>query len=351
MKEYKLAEFLKAYDTILFDMDGVITSEQAYWDSAALTVYEMLYSSKYYGDNELDAKTVENNLTEIRKDIFCSDRTIRLVKNKGVNSNWDLAYVVLSAALTSDKDTSFEAVYKKIDSSGEDAFEIYDTLAECLSIKFKKDKAYFERLSTFWQEVTNCFQEWYLGDINFRNTYTSLPILSGKSGFMSAEKPLVDHDKLIKLLKLLKANGKRLGVGTGRLIAESEPVLISWGAREFFDDDALITYNDVTSAEEALAACGVNANLTKPHPFMFLKGHFGDKISIEDIVNESYDKKSLSRTLVIGDAGADLFSAKAGGFDFAAVLTGVQGKNARAFFEKENATFILNDVLELMVEK
>ncbi|MBQ4515523.1 MAG: HAD hydrolase-like protein [Clostridia bacterium] len=351
MKEYKLAEFLKAYDTILFDMDGVITSEQAYWDSAALTVYEMLYSSQYYGDKVLDAKNAEDNLSKIRKDIFCSDRTIRLVKDKGVNSNWDLAYVVLSAALISEKELSFEDVYKKIDSSGKDAFEIYDTLAELLSVKFKKEKAYFERLSTFWQEVTNCFQEWYLGDINYKNTYSSLPRLSDKSGFMSAEKPLVDHDKLICLLKLLKSDNKRLGVGTGRLRAESEPVLINWGAREFFDDDALITYNDVTSSEEELAACGLNVNLTKPHPFMFLKGHFGNEISAIDIVNENYDKESLNRTLVIGDAGADLFSARAGGFSFAAVLTGVQGQDARTFFEKENATFILNDVLELMVEK
>ena len=351
MKEYKLAEFLKAYDTILFDMDGVITSEQAYWDSAALTVYEMLYSSKYYGDNELDAKNIEDNLAKIRKDIFCSDRTIRLVKNKGVNSNWDLAYVVLAATLISGKDAKFEEIYQKIDSAGKDAFEIYDTLAELLSIKFKKEKAYFERLSTFWQEVTNCFQEWYLGDENYENTYSTLPVLSGKSGFMSDEKPLVDHNKLICLLKLLKSGGKRLGVGTGRLRAESEPVLISWGAREFFDDDSVITYNDVTSAEETLSTSGDNVNLTKPHPFMFLKGHFGNKVSVEDIVNKNYNKESISRTLVIGDAGADLFSAKAGGFDFAAVLTGVQGKDARAFFEKENATFILNDVLELMVEK
>ncbi|MBR5157415.1 MAG: HAD hydrolase-like protein, partial [Clostridia bacterium] len=162
---------------------------------------------------------------------------------------------------------------------------------------------------------------------------------------------LVDHNKLICLLKLLKSGGKRLGVGTGRLRAESEPVLISWGAREFFDDDSVITYNDVTSAEETLSTSGDNVNLTKPHPFMFLKGHFGNKVSVEDIVNKNYNKESISRTLVIGDAGADLFSAKAGGFDFAAVLTGVQGKDARAFFEKENATFILNDVLELMVEK
>ena len=38
----KLAKFLDKYDTVIFDMDGVITSEQNYWNCAALTVWEYL---------------------------------------------------------------------------------------------------------------------------------------------------------------------------------------------------------------------------------------------------------------------------------------------------------------------
>ena len=30
------------FDKIIFDMDGVITSEFIYWDAAALTIYELL---------------------------------------------------------------------------------------------------------------------------------------------------------------------------------------------------------------------------------------------------------------------------------------------------------------------
>ena len=37
------------FDKIIFDMDGVVTSEYIYWDAAALTVYELLYSHKFYG--------------------------------------------------------------------------------------------------------------------------------------------------------------------------------------------------------------------------------------------------------------------------------------------------------------
>ncbi len=34
---------------IIFDLDGVITSEEAYWDAAGLTLHEMLYSPHYWG--------------------------------------------------------------------------------------------------------------------------------------------------------------------------------------------------------------------------------------------------------------------------------------------------------------
>ena len=43
---YKPAPFLEKYDTILFDMDGVITSEEMYWKAAALIVHEFLHSKK-----------------------------------------------------------------------------------------------------------------------------------------------------------------------------------------------------------------------------------------------------------------------------------------------------------------
>jgi phosphoglycolate phosphatase-like HAD superfamily hydrolase len=34
---------------IIFDLDGVITSEEAYWDAAGLTLHELLYSPSYWG--------------------------------------------------------------------------------------------------------------------------------------------------------------------------------------------------------------------------------------------------------------------------------------------------------------
>ena len=34
---------------LIFDLDGVITSEEAYWDAAGLTLHELLYSPRYWG--------------------------------------------------------------------------------------------------------------------------------------------------------------------------------------------------------------------------------------------------------------------------------------------------------------
>ena len=35
-------------DLIVFDLDGVITSEEAYWDAAGLTLHELCYSPRYW---------------------------------------------------------------------------------------------------------------------------------------------------------------------------------------------------------------------------------------------------------------------------------------------------------------
>lgn len=82
------------FDKLIFDMDGVITSEYIYWDTAALTVYELVYSWKYYGRQEIDREWCHKNVRLLFDTIFCGGRTVRAVKRLGVNTNWDLAYLV-----------------------------------------------------------------------------------------------------------------------------------------------------------------------------------------------------------------------------------------------------------------
>lgn len=66
----KCAPFLDKYEYIIFDMDGVITSEENYWDIASLTVFELLYSSAYYGKNSFDPQDALKNVKKIRSKVF-----------------------------------------------------------------------------------------------------------------------------------------------------------------------------------------------------------------------------------------------------------------------------------------
>ncbi len=51
--------------------------------------------------------------------------------------------------------------------------------------------------------------------------------------------------------------------------------------------------------------------------------------------------------LVVGDSLADLLAARQMGCRFAAVLTGLSGKDARSEFEKHQADYILDSVLDI----
>ena len=94
------------YRKIIFDLDGVITSESAFWDSAALTVAEFM-------GFPMDTPQ------KLRETLFCHDKLIRLVKNRGVNSNWDLVYLFFCFF-----ETTPEAVYETIEKSKKLAKEL-----------------------------------------------------------------------------------------------------------------------------------------------------------------------------------------------------------------------------------
>lgn len=350
MEQFELSPILARYDTVLFDLDGVMSGEDVYWNCAALAVYEMYYGDTYYGSKQLTSQSMEADLCRIRKQIFCDDRMIRMVKDRGVNSNWDLAYVTLGGALCAGENADFEQVLRTLAEIPGDTFAFFERIAEQLSERFSAEKGYFDRLGPFWTAVKDCFQEWFLGCKIYEKVNNRPAKLDGKEGLLHGEEPIVDKEKLRTLLRLIWQSGKRVGTGTGRPLSECNGVLEQWGVKKYFTKECIISYNDVMQAEEVLAKQGIHAEFTKPHPFMFIKGHYGGEISDLDIYKGNYNKADCSHTLVVGDAGADLFAAKSAGCDFAAVLTGVQGQEARAFFEKEKADYILNNVLELMTE-
>jgi phosphoglycolate phosphatase-like HAD superfamily hydrolase len=76
-------------------------------------------------------------------------------------------------------------------------------------------------------------------------------------------------------------------------------------------------------------------------------GLLGKETSVQECLNTSLPLENAERVLVVGDSLADLLAARQLGCRFAAVLTGLSGKDARSDFEKHDAEYILDTVLDL----
>ena len=82
--------------SVLFDVDGVFLSEERCFDVSALTVYEILMDDAFLGlDPSVDFKTLtDDNIQDIRSKIFDNDKILEKLKSLGLNSNWDMLFVV-----------------------------------------------------------------------------------------------------------------------------------------------------------------------------------------------------------------------------------------------------------------
>ncbi len=88
--------------TILFDVDGVLLSEEHYFDASALTVWEMLISNNYLAlaPEKFKVDYTEAEMKEIRELVFeKGDRVLSFMKSRGLNANWDMIYLSFSHQL------------------------------------------------------------------------------------------------------------------------------------------------------------------------------------------------------------------------------------------------------------
>ena len=325
-------------EKIIFDLDGVITSEQSYWDAAALMTYELIYSRDYYGNQDIDREWCYKNLRLISDIVFCGGRTIKAVKKLGVNTNWDLAYLVFCVTeyLMPHPETFeqqlFESVCMFIDNMEITPPELYVGVEGLVATVIPKEVGFFKRNGDgLWKQLYDGFNTWYHGD----------GVIDGTKAI---EQPLLKLESIKETLQKLKDKGYKLGIGTGRPTEEALYPMRKWGLMEYFDENMCAYYNDVSNAE-SLVEKGVQ--LAKPHPFVFLKAAFGSEYSDKELLEKGVPIEKTEKCLVIGDAASDMFAAQKGGFLFGAVLTGVTGENGRAFFEENQADIILDSVLDL----
>ena len=330
---------LNNYKTIVFDLDGVITSELAYWNSAALCAFDLLASYEHYGNSGLDREWLRRQYNEVYNTVMCGGRTVKAAKRLGINTNFDLAYIVFCVSKYIDPEISsldsqhFQSVCMFIENITLSPPKLYDALSELCSQSDKSfDEHYFDRSGKFFrEELLTCFDLWYGGCDEF-------------NGISETEKLLFDDADLERMLKKLQSKGITLGIGSGRPSEEIVFPLSKSGIYKYFDKNCEVSFDTVLNAEKEL---NLTYSLAKPEPFVFLKSVLGKDYSNRRIVDGDYPADVLKNILVVGDAPCDMLAAKKAGFDFLAVLTGAEGESIRGYFEENGADYIFNNVLEL----
>src|SRR5437660_2165262 len=91
---------------IIFDLDGVITNEEAYWDAAGLTLHELYYSPRYWNldasilgaDGQYHPVVIAEESRRTSRAIL-PEAEILAIKARAINSNWDSCYVAACLSL------------------------------------------------------------------------------------------------------------------------------------------------------------------------------------------------------------------------------------------------------------
>lgn len=367
--------------TILFDVDGVMLSEERYFDASALTVWEMLYSPQYLGlkGDAFTPSPEESQIRTVREQIFAKDEVLNFIKSRGINSNWDMVFLTFSYQLIRlvealKPELGSDAVNLLVNQIGREQVDQLRVWATTHAADFQVDytaftadfakgsaqKAemlvylnqialercgvqtqMFSRSSELWQLCQETFQEWYLGDDRVADSIGRATKQPGKTGFLTDEIPIVPPAEMIELFKTLKEKGYTLGIGTGRPTIETHVPLREMGILEWFDPNRVVTASHVLEVEEEFPAL---APMSKPHPISYVKGMLGLDTPNSEAVNFSLPISNGEEVLIVGDSLADFLAARSIGCKFAATLTGLSGQEARAKFEEVKADYILDDV-------
>ncbi len=88
--------------SVLFDVDGVFLSEERCFDVSAITVEELLTSFTFLRCGEFidfEDELNDEKIQEILARVFQNDQILNQLKSLGLNSNWDMLFIVFSILL------------------------------------------------------------------------------------------------------------------------------------------------------------------------------------------------------------------------------------------------------------
>jgi len=344
---------------LIMDMDGVVTSEQRYWDAAAFSVYEILFSDEYLG---LGANFPTDSSVESMFPKVITEKFISIVKGLGINSNWDLAFLSLSLFLIylceNSKQEYYNALLGLCESADLESFQNFKKAVshklpeniDSISLFTESEKKLdpfrklnkrlgtcdiFTRESGLWKLVHKVFQNWYIGTDKIY-----------QKGLLSEEEPVIPIEELVNSLSTLKKKGLNIAIATGRPIGELLPLLEKWDILKFFSKESICTFETIENGEKAVfKASGKNINLAKPSPYIFLKAAFPHNSPIE--VYNMKPPYPFDIT-VVGDAAGDLMAANTMGVPAVLVSTGVGGKKGAAKLAVHKPVAILDSFADII---
>ncbi len=375
---------------IIFDVDGVLLSEQRFFDVSGLAVWEMLFGKNCLGlpteGEDFDATRVtDGQIAAIRARAFGRETLFAWLVAHGMNSNWDMvhAHLVTTFALMADtyrERTGGEILSLSIETETDlkrvgalltglpipkasEILSFWETklsdvigadilgkLSEVMAPIFGTVPVWSRPGSAFWRMHTEMFQAWYWGDDEFIRFHGRLPYCPGKIGFLKSEIPLAPKEAISALFRRLKTNGWDIAVATGRLRNETEIAFRALGWLSSFDPLFLAT---ATDAEEAAKHLDIDFP-GKPHPFLYECAVYGRRPERYAAYAAGTETVAEGSTVyVIGDSYADILGAKAIGAKPIGVLTGLLGERAAEMFAKEGVPCVKNvmDIERIFGEK
>jgi phosphoglycolate phosphatase-like HAD superfamily hydrolase len=340
--------------TVVFDMDGVITTEEKYWACARLTVWEVV--TQVLG--LADALPTPLHAASIRESII-PDSLIYALKGRSVNSNWDITFVVvcvylaaLAGGRASSSDTPDalfavlrqqnlvappwpEALVAFLNSAtvdGRDLVEYAGRWAE--HALGSRAPGLFDPEGALWWALHRRFQRFYHGEA--LREYGA-PLLEDGT--------VLPADQIVATLDRLDQMGFTLATATGRPIDELEDALAALHVLRFFGN-RLGTLDKVREAERILGVVG----LVKPHPYSLLYALHPDR-PVSALMDAQFASLPRPQVVMVGDSTSDILMGKAGGCQTVGVMTGVRGVKAkevrRQILIKVGADVILEDITEL----
>ncbi len=365
---------------VLFDVDGVFLDEARCFDVSALTVYELLFDEAYLNlkkGEALDALT-DSQIAAIRAELFENDLILHRLKSLGINSNWDMLFIVFAVHLialleplsddvkasfldeVSFTETSLASLREHISYKGidyalpldflngltEGKEQIYQALIDYAGRVLNTDQtALFDINSRLWQLAQELFQEWYLGTTLYEEVEKKAAKTTYKKGYIYNEVVLAPVEGIRTLLSDLKEAGYMIAIATGRTRVETLIPFEALGLLSYFDDDHIVTASEVIAAEKQYPEL---KPLGKPNPFSYIATYNGNDTSqYQDYATNQTKRVNHSEVTIVGDSLADLLSAQKINASFIGTLTGLKGTEAAEELNAKGADVLVNNVLEV----